>query len=177
MASTVLVASYKSADPKVGGGPCRIFAVSMATGKQTGYFDMPEDCGHAGGLAMIDPATVVVSDTRMLYKIDLKRALDDKQASAAMLSVVKLGGQVKGSFVDFDGKDLWVGASEKTADKARAFRLDLKVFGDGGKTATVAESAALSSIRFPPRPTGWPSIGRERCGSAPAAASSAHWTV
>jgi hypothetical protein len=154
MASTVLVGSYKSADPKVGSGPCRVFAVAMATGKQTGYFDMPEDCGHAGGLTMIDPATVVVSDTRMLYKIDLQRALEAKQATSAMLAVVKLGGLVKGSFVDFDGKDIWVGASEKTADKARAYRLSLQVFGDGSKTATVNETAALSSIPIPTEANG-----------------------
>ena len=152
--STVLVASYKSTDPKVGTGPCRVFAVSTATGKQTGYFDMPDDCGHAGGLVMIDPDTVIVSDTRMLYKIDLKRALVAKLALPALLSVAKLSGLVKGSFVDFDGKDLWVGSSEKTSEKARAFRLSLKIFNEDRKTATINETMALSSIPIPTEANG-----------------------
>jgi hypothetical protein len=152
--STILVASYKSTDPKVGTGPCRVFAVSTATGKQTGYFDMPEDCGHAGGLVMIDSGTVIVSDTRMLYKIDLRRALEAKLALPALLSVAKLSGLVKGSFVDFDGRDVWVGSSEKTPEKARAFRLSLQIFKEDGKTATINETAALSSIPIPTEANG-----------------------
>jgi outer membrane protein assembly factor BamB len=152
--STVLVASYKSVDPKVGSGPCRVFAVSTVTGKQTGYFDMPEDCGHAGGLVMIDTGTVIVSDTRMLYKIDLKRALEAKLALPALLSVAKLSGLVKGSFVDFDGKDIWVGSSEKTPEKARAYRLSLQIFKARGKTATINETMALSSIPIPTEANG-----------------------
>jgi hypothetical protein len=152
--STVLVASYKSADPKVSTGPCRVFAVSAVTGKQTGYFDMPSDCGHAGGLVMVDPKTVVVSDTRMLYKLDLKRALEAKHAGPALLSTAKLGGLVKGSFVDFDGKDLWVGSSEKTAEKARAYRLSLQIFKRKGITSAINQSAALSSIPIPTEANG-----------------------
>ncbi len=152
--ATVLLSAYKSVDPNVGTGPCRVFAVSTASGKPTGYFDLPEDCGHAGGLAMIDADTVVVADTRTLYKIDLRRALEARQAAAGLLSVVKLGGMVKGSFIDFDGKDFWVGAYEKTAEKARAFRLSLQVFAPGGTSATVNESAALSSIPIPTEANG-----------------------
>jgi hypothetical protein len=152
--ATVLMSGYKSVDPKVGTGPCRVFAVSTASGKPTGYFDMPGDCGHAGGLTMVDAGTVVVADTRTLYKIDLRRALEARHATPALLSVVKLGGLVKGSFIDFDGKDLWVGSSEKTPDKARAFRLSLQLFAPGGTSATVNEAAALSSIPIPTEANG-----------------------
>ena len=152
--ATVLLSSYKSTDPKVSTGPCRVFAVAAASGKPTGHFDLPEDCGHAGGLAMIDADTVVVADTRTLYKIDLRRALEARQAAAGLLSVVKLSGLVKGSFVDFDGKDLWVGSYEKAPDKARAFRLSLQMFVPGGTSATVNESAALSSIPIPTEANG-----------------------
>ncbi len=152
--ATVLLSSYKSVDPKVGTGPCRVFAVSTASGQPTGHFDLPEDCGHAGGLAMIDANTVVVADTRTLYKIDLRRALEARQAAAGLLSVVKLSGLLKGSFVDFDGKDLWVGSYEKAPDKARAFRLSLQMFVPGGTSATVNESAALSSIPIPTEANG-----------------------
>jgi hypothetical protein len=172
LASTLLVAAYKSTDPKVGKGPCRVFAVSTVTGQQTGYFDMPEDCGHAGGLVMIDPGTLIVSDTRMLYKIDLKRALQAKAALPALLSVAKLSGLVKGSFVDFDGKDLWVGSSEKTPEKARAFRLSLQIFKQGGKAAAINESAALSSIPIPTEANG---MAFDRKGEMWIAASSSRF--
>lgn len=47
-------------------------------------------------------------DTRTLYKIDLGRALESRNTKDALISVVKLTGALKGSFTEFDGKDLWV---------------------------------------------------------------------
>ena len=76
----VLIAGYKSTDPKVGSGPCRVFSVSTVDGRLTGYFDLPDDCGHAGGLAVLGDGTIVVSDTRTLYKIESPRNLRRLQA-------------------------------------------------------------------------------------------------
>jgi len=154
LADTVLVAGYNSTDPKVDKGPCRVFSVSTKDGKQTGYFDMPEDCGHAGGLAVIGGGTLIVSDTRTLYKIDLGRALESKNASTALISVVKLGGALKGSFVDFDGTDLWVGSSEKDAAKAKAHRLSLSIFDQFNGKPAIKEDVALSAIPIPTEANG-----------------------
>jgi hypothetical protein len=148
-ADTILVAAYKSTDPKVNKGPCRIFSVSANDGKQRGYFDMPEDCGHAGGLAMIGGGMLVVSDTRTLYKIDLARALKSKNTKDALVSIVKLGGALIGSFADFDGTDLWIGSYEKDPAKAKAHRLSLSIFDQFKGTPAIKEDAALATIPIP----------------------------
>ena len=151
---TVLIGAYNSTDPKVDKGPCRVFSVSAKDGKLAGYFDMPETCGHAGGLALIGANTLVVSDTRTLYKIDLGRALESKNTKDALLSVVKLAGALKGSFIDFDGKDLWVGSSEKDTEKALAHRLSLGIFDEFNGKAAIKEDKALSSIAIPTEANG-----------------------
>jgi hypothetical protein len=154
LGDTVLVAAYNSTDPKVDKGPCRVFSVSVKDGKQTGYFDMPEECGHAGGLALIGGGMLVVSDTRTLYEIDLGRALESKNAKDTLISVVKLGGALKGSFVDFDGTDLWIGSSEKDAEKARAHRLSLGIFKQFNGKPAIKEDLALSAIPIPTEANG-----------------------
>lgn len=154
LADTVLVAGYNSTDSKVDKGPCRVFSVSTKDGKRTGYFDMPEDCGHAGGLALVGGGMLIVSDTRTLYKIDLGRALESKNTKDALVSVVKLGGALKGSFVDFDGTDLWIGSSEKDAAKARAHRLSLSIFDQFNGKAAIKEDLALSAIPIPTEANG-----------------------
>ncbi len=154
LADTVFVAGYHSTDTTVDRGPCRIFSVSTTDGKQTGYFDMPEDCGHAGGLVFIGGGMLVVADTRRLYKIDLARALVSKSAQDALVSVVKLGGALKGSFVDFDGTDLWIGSSEKEATKAKAHRLSLDIFDQFNGTHAIKEDKALSTIPIPTEANG-----------------------
>jgi sugar lactone lactonase YvrE len=145
----VLIAGYKSTDPNVSKGPCRVFSVSTTDGQVAGYFDLPDDCGHAGGLAMLGDGAIVVSDTRTLYKIDLAKALLSKNTSNSLISVVKLGGALKGSFVDFDGTDLWVGSSEKDSEKAKAYRLPLDIFVKFNGKPAIKEGAALSSIAIP----------------------------
>jgi sugar lactone lactonase YvrE len=154
LADTVFVAGYNSTDIKVDKEPCRIFSISTTDGKQTGYFDMPEDCGHAGGLVFIGDGMLVVSDTRTLYKIDLARALVSKSAQDALISVVKLGGALKGSFVDFDGTDLWIGSSEKDATKAKAHRLSLDIFDQFNGKHAIKEDVALSTIPIPTEANG-----------------------
>lgn len=154
LAGTVLVSGYNSTDPKVNHGPCRVFSVSALDGQTTGYFDLPPDCGHAGGLALLGGGLLVVADTRTLYKVDLARALASKSTKDALVSVVKLAGALKGSFVDFDGTDLWIGSSEKEAEKARAYRLSLGIFDQFNGKAAIREDQALSAISIPTEANG-----------------------
>ena len=77
----LLVSSYRSADPKVGSGPCRVYRIDPASGRTTGRFDMPASCGHAGGLAYLGQDMLLVADTRRLYKVDLARALGGRAIS------------------------------------------------------------------------------------------------
>ena len=142
---SVLVSSYKSTDPKVDRGPCRVFKVDVKKGEYTGQFDLPEDFGHAGGLVYIGKGVLIAGDTRRLYKIDMNKAFQDGDTKNAVLGVVKLGGELKASFVDFDGTSIFVGSSEKDVSKAKGFFLPISIFEtQNGKT--IKEDVALKTF-------------------------------
>lgn len=142
---SILISGYKSSDPRVNRGPCRVFKVDVKSGEYTGQFDLPEDCGHAGGLVYIGEGVLVVADTRRLYKIDIKKAFRDGDTKRALLAVVRLGGKLKGSFVDFDGTSIFIGSSEKEASKAKGFFLPISIF-ETHNEKTVKEDIALRSF-------------------------------
>ena len=142
---SVLISGYKSTDPKVDRGPCRLFKVDVKRGEYTGQFDLPEDCGHAGGLVYIGQGVLVASDTRRLYKIDMNKAFQDGHTKNALLGAVRLAGELKASFVDFDRTAIFIGSSEKDANKAKGFFLPVSIFEThNGKT--VKEDMALKSF-------------------------------
>lgn len=144
----VYLSSYQSTDPKVDRGPCRIYKVDPGNGKTLGQFDLPEDCGHTGGLAYIGKGMLIASDTRRLYKIDMAAAFAPGKPSKAVVASVGLRGEVKGSFVDFDGRAVFVGAFEREAAKSKGHFLPLSIFEThNGKS--VDESAAIRSLALP----------------------------
>jgi outer membrane protein assembly factor BamB len=147
-AGHVLVSGYRSTDPKVGSGPCRVFRVEAATGREAGSFDLPGECGHAGGIAGLGGGVIVVSDTRRLYRIDLAKALATGKGEDGLTATLRLAGGLKGSFVAFDGRDLWIGTYDKDASKARLHRLAVKLFDEqDGKTLT--DDRAEASLPIP----------------------------
>jgi hypothetical protein len=141
----VLVSSYRSADSSVGRGPCRVHRVDAKSGKTTGQFDLPADCGHAGGAVYAGKGVLIVADTRRLYKIDLEKAFASGQARDGLLATLTLAGEVKGSFVDFDGTSILVGSYEKEAEKAKVHFLPYTLF-DTKDGQTVDEQAATRSF-------------------------------
>lgn len=142
----VLISSYRSTDPKVGTGPCRIHRIDPASGRTVGQFDMPPGCGHAGGMAYLGQGMLLVADTRRLYKIDMKRAFAGE--ADAVVATLNLTGGMKGSLVDFDGKSIFIASSEKDASKAQAFFLPLSLF-DTHNGATLEPSQASRSFAIP----------------------------
>lgn len=147
-AGHVLISGYRSTDPKVGSGPCRVFRIDASTGREAGSFDMPGECGHAGGIAGLGGGVIVVSDTRRLYRIDVAKALATGKGEDGLTATLRLSGGLKGSFAAFDGRDLWIGTYDKDASKARLNRLALKLFDEhDGKTVT--DDMAGASIPIP----------------------------
>ena len=144
----VYLAAYRSTDPKIDRGPCRIFKVDPASGNTLGQFDMPETCGHLGGLAYVGKGVLVASDTRRIYRIDTAAAFSAGSASNAVTATVTLRGEVKGSFADFDGEALFVGSSETDVAKAKGHFLPLSVF-DTHNGKSVDETSAIRSIPIP----------------------------
>jgi len=141
----LLVSSYRSADPKVGSGPCRVARIDPASGRTTGQFDMPGTCGHAGGLAYLGQGMLLVADTRKLYKIDLARALAGQ--GDFVVATLALGGDMKGSLASFDGTSIFIASSEKDADKARGFFLPLSLFDThNGAVLTPADASRIFAV-------------------------------
>ena len=149
----IYLSAYRSTDPKVDRGPCRIFKVDPASGNTLGQFDLPAECGHAGGLAYVGQGILIAADTRQLYRIDAAAAFSPGNASNGVTASVRLDGELKGSFVDFDGSSVFIGAYEKDAAKARGYFLPLSIF-DKHDAATIDESAASRSIPLPPEAQG-----------------------
>ena len=105
----VLVSGYRSTDPKVGGGPARIWAVDPRNGGIRGSFDLPEGFAHAGGIAMGADGRLWVADTRLLGRFDLARALAEGGTAAAERTW-PLASPLRGSFLSRHGGRLWLGA-------------------------------------------------------------------
>lgn len=141
----VLISTYKSTDPKQARGPCRVYRIDVRSGRTDGQFDLPDECGHAGGAVYVGKGILIVADTRRLYKIDMGRAFADGNTRGALLGTIDLKGQVKGSFVDFDGTSILVGSSEKDPARARAFFLPYSLF-DRPNNAAIDERAASRSF-------------------------------
>lgn len=143
---SVLVAGYKSTLTAVDRGPCRIFRINARTGAYDGHFDLPSESGHAGGLAYIGEDVLVVSDTRMLFKIAMKKAFADGNAREALLGVTSLGGELRGSSLGFDGKNLFVCRYAKQEQTSRGWYLPLDVFGSRDEPKYVTEADAKGSF-------------------------------
>jgi hypothetical protein len=148
---SILVAAYRSGDTAVATGPCRVFRVDIATGRETGHFDAPAGCGHAAGLANLTGGVLVLADIHDLWRIDLEQAFATGSAERALRGHVKLGGALEGHFATFDGADLWIGVYTVTRDAARAkmYRLPLRVF-DEQDGRTIDERQAIQTLAVPP---------------------------
>lgn len=149
----LFVSGYRSTDPKVNQGPCRLFKVDAQSGAVLGHFDLPDDCGHAGGLVHIGRGILVASDSRRLYRIDSVAAFAPATASKALDATLTLRGELKGSFVHFDGTALLVGSYEKDPARARGHFLPLSLF-ETHNGHSVGARAALRSIALPPESQG-----------------------
>lgn len=154
------LSSYRSTDPQVGRGPCRIYKVDAESGRTLGQFDLPADCGHAGGMATIAPGILVAADTRRLYKIDANAAFGAGGSTSAILATVRLAGDLKGSFTDFDGISLFVGTYDKDAKKSRGHFLPVSIF-ETHNGQSVTETQAIRAIALPVASQG---VGFSRAG-------------
>ena len=141
----VLVSSYQSNDPKVGGGPCRVYRLDPETGRTTGQFDLPPAVRHAGGIVYACKGMLIVADTRRLYRIDLARAFADGNSEHALRGTISLGGAVKGSFVDFRQGSILTGVYDKQPAGSRVFFLPYELF-DRAADSVVDERSATRSF-------------------------------
>lgn len=145
----LFLSTYRSTDTKVDKGPCRVFKLDPNSGATLAHLDLPEECGHAGGVAPLGKGAIVVADTRKLFRIDLEAFKEGAaDASKAITSVVGLKGELKGSFADFDGTSLFIGTYERNAEKSKGHFLPVSIF-EKSNGKTLNESAAVRIISLP----------------------------
>jgi hypothetical protein len=129
----VVLAGYRSTDTDQARGLCTVMWVSAGSGRVTRRIALPPSCGHAGGVAAIPGGRLVVADTRMLFLI----------TGGRLTSTVRLGGALRGSFADFDGRDLWLGSYERSG--GRLWRIPLGAL----VKEEVSESDAAETLPTP----------------------------
>ncbi len=118
---SLFVSGYRSLGTWQNRGPCRVFRVDPESGKETGHFDVPPPCGHAGGLAYAGAGRLFIADTHALFEVDLGRAFS---GAAPKFRVFPLGPGLKGAFAVSDDGAIWIGDYEETRP-AKAFKFDL----------------------------------------------------
>jgi outer membrane protein assembly factor BamB len=157
----ILLSAYRSSDPKQGRGACRLFFIEAKTGAVAHRFDLPDTCGHAGGVAALDDGRIVVADTRMLYVI---AATGDK-----VLSTVALKGSLLGSFADSDGHGLWIGAyhakSGGTIWRLPPSALNQGAIDDSAVDMSLAIPARVQGLAFDRKGGAWLTVSGSRDGS------------
>jgi sugar lactone lactonase YvrE len=107
---SILVAAYRSDMPRVYRGPCRVFRIDPASGAETGHFDVPPPCGHAGGLAYAADGRLYIADTHTLFATELAAAFE---GSPPRFQVIPLGPGVTGALAVSGMGDIWLGSYRK----------------------------------------------------------------
>lgn len=117
---SLMVAAYRSDGLRQNRGPCRVFRVDPASGHETGHFDVPAPCGHAGGLAFAGDGILYVADTRALFAVDLASAFG---AGPPLVQTHPLGPGLTGSLAASDRDGIWIGSYE-TRGPGRIFKFE-----------------------------------------------------
>ena len=120
---------------------CRLFGLSRHSGALLSMLDVP-GCRHGGGLAALGAGRFVLADTRALFVIE----------AGAVTARIALTGALRGSYADFDGRDLWIGSYERdkpgTLWRLPLDRLARMSLGEADVVATLAVPARAQGMAF-----------------------------
>jgi hypothetical protein len=107
---SILMSAYRSVHFGVNRGSCRVFRVDPTNGCETGHFDVPPPCGHAGGLAYAGVGELYIADTQVLFEMDLVSAFRDP---APAFRAFSLGPRLKGALAASGRNEIWIGTYEE----------------------------------------------------------------
>jgi hypothetical protein len=82
----IYVSAYRSDSLSVSRGPCRVIRIDVETGGSAGYVDVPNLCGHAGGIAVGGDRTLYVADTHTLFATPVAQFVRSGRAIPAILA-------------------------------------------------------------------------------------------
>jgi len=135
------VATYRSDSSSVHRGPCRVFRLDPASGRETGHFDIPSPCGHAGGMAAGGDGKLYIADTHTLFATPLAHAFDP---GGPAFRSFPLGPGVVGALAVSTADGIWLGAyhPDRPGEFFRFTAATLAALKDGEKlTAALAATA------------------------------------
>jgi hypothetical protein len=142
--SDIFVSAYRSRGAWQFRGPCRVFRIDPETGAETGHFDVPRPCGHAGGLAYAG-GRLFVADTHTLFEFNLEQALNGGAADAR---VFRLGRGLKGAFAASSKGAIWIGDYQEERP-ATFSKFDLAAIYSLATGSTLTTSMASAVVPIP----------------------------
>ena len=141
----LLVSAYQSNRLGANRGPCRVFRLDPATGRESGHFDIPSPCGHAGGLADAGDGTLYIADTHTLFEVDLDRAFGNR---AIQFRNFPLGAGLKGAFAASGRREIWIGTYEEDRP-GRMFKYDRRILMALSDGAMLTRGLAAAELVIP----------------------------
>ena len=144
-AGGIFVSAYRSSRAWVDRGPCRVFRIDPESGRETGHFNVPLPCGHAGGLAYAGAGKLFIADTRTLFEVDLGRAFSGRDPK---FRVFPLGPGLKGAFAASGDGAIWIGDYEEDRP-AKMFKFDLAMLRSLADGTVLRAAMAVASAPIP----------------------------
>ncbi len=144
-AGSLFISAYQSSGMWMARGPCRVFRVDPETGRETGRFDVPPPCGHAGGLAYAGGGKLFVADTHTLFEVDIRQAFGK---AGPQFRIFPLGRGLKGAFAASDHNAIWIGDYEERRP-AKAFKFAIATIESLADGAALEGSAASLAVTIP----------------------------
>lgn len=139
----LLVAAYRSTDPRQDNGPSRVFRLALADGRLLGHFELPAAYGHPGGLAMRGSTLFVANSGRVLaLRVPL-----DAQGTPSSEGEWRVERTMGPSFLSTDGDALWFGPFRREGEP-KLYCVTLSAFAPG-RTAPVTTADASRSLPLP----------------------------
>jgi len=162
------VSAYWSDKFQVQRGPCRVFRIDRGSGAETGRFDVPLPCGHAGGLAYAGGPRLYLSDTNTLFSIDLPRALAGLPGAFRQHPY---GPGVRGGLAASDAGAIWLG-SYREDGPGRLLRFPVSAIDILPDGATLPAEYSTMQRAIPPRAQG---AALDRAGKLWVSSSNCCW--
>jgi len=142
---SLLISAYRSEHFGVNRGPCRVFRIDPVNGGETGHFDVPPPCGHAGGLAYAGAGELYIADTHTLFEVNLAGAFRDPLPAFRSFA---LGPGLKGALAASESSAVWIGTYEEDRP-GRIFKFDRAVLDRLADGAVLSEDLASTTQTIP----------------------------
>lgn len=140
----VLVSAYRSDDPRVNRGPCRVYRIEPQSGHDRGHLDVPAPCGHAGGLADPGEGMLYVADTHAVFETLLRQAFSGR---ALPFRGIALGPGLTGALAVSAPGAIWLGTyNEDTEGRLFRFTTAELTRPRSGAPLTVSDATAQLAI-------------------------------